>query len=457
MKGTSYFLLLTSTLFIAPLEINGAMAPPSFAELVKKEVKAVVNVSTTQVIKRRPFRSPFPFDPFFDEYMRRFFGDIPQGDIKRQSLGSGFIISKDGFILTNNHVIEKAEDIRVRLFDETEYKAKVIGKDPKTDIALIKIDAEKDLPIVRLGDSDKLNVGDWVIAVGNPFGLSHTVTAGIVSAKGRVIGSGPYDDFIQTDASINPGNSGGPLFNNEGEVVGINTAIISTGQGIGFAIPINMAKEIITPLKEKGEVTRGWLGVSVQKVTPELAQTFKLPEKAGALVADVVKGSPAEKGGMKQGDVIIELAGKKIKDMHELPMIVASMEVGKEVTIKVIREGKEIGLNVTIGRLRGPGIPTEEVLENLGMKVHTLNPEIASSLGIKNGVGVVVTQVEEGGAASEAGIKRGDVIVEVNRRYTIKDAEDFRKALEGIKEGENIVFLIRRGEGFLYVVLKYSQ
>lgn len=441
--------------FIAPSGLEGVMLP-SFAELVKREVKAVVNVSTTQIIKRRPFRSPFPFDPFFDEEMKRFFGDTPQGDIKRQSLGSGFIISKDGFILTNNHVIEKAEDIRVRLFDETEYKAKVVGKDPKTDIALIKIDAEKELPTVRFGDSDKLNVGDWVVAIGNPFGLSHTVTAGIVSAKGRVIGSGPYDDFIQTDASINFGNSGGPLFNTDGEVVGINTAIIATGQGIGFAIPINMAKEVLEPLKEKGEVSRGWLGVSVQKVTPELAQTFKLPEKIGALVADVMKDSPAEKGGIKQGDVIIEFGGKKIRDMHELPRIVGSTEVGKEVTVKIIREGKEIDLKVTITKLKEPGTLTEEVLEKIGLKVQTLTPEIANTLGIRDGTGVVVTQAEEGGTASEAGIRRGDVIVEVNRRYAIKDADDFRKALHGIKEGENVVFLIRRGEGSLYIVLRYG-
>lgn len=448
------FLLLW---FVTPSLLEGAVIPSSFADIIKKEGNAVVNISTTQTIKRKPLRFPFPLEPFFDDDMKKFFGDGHQGDIKRQSLGSGFIISTDGFIITNNHVIEKAEDIRVRLFDESEYKGKVIGKDSKTDIALIKIDAEKELPTVLLGDSDKLEVGDWVIAVGNPFGLSHTVTAGIVSAKGRVIGSGPYDDFIQTDASINPGNSGGPLFNTDGEVIGINTAIIAAGQGIGFAIPINMAKEILPSLKEKGEVLRGWLGVSVQKVTPELAQTFNLPDKAGALVADVAKDSPAEKAGIKQGDVIIEFAGKKVKDIQELPRIVANTEIGKEVSLKVIREGKEVELKVTIAKLKERGQITEDVLDKLGMNIQSLTPEIAHTLGIKNGYGVVVTQIYEGGSAFEAGIRRGDVIVEVNRKHTIKDAADFKNALQEIKEGENIVLLVKRAEGSLYVVIKYVQ
>lgn len=442
---------------IVPSGLEGATPPPSFAELVKKEVKAVVNVSTTQMIKRRSSRSPFPFDPFLDEEMRRYFGDIPQGDIKTQSLGSGFILSKDGYIITNNHVVEKAEDIKVRLFDETEYSAKVIGKDPKTDIALIKIDVGRELPTVRLGDSDKLEVGDWVVAVGNPQGLSHTVTAGIVSAKGRVIGAGPYDDFIQTDASINFGNSGGPLFNTEGEVVGINTAMLSSAQGIGFAIPINMAKEILPSLKEKGEVTRGWLGVSVQRVTPEIAQNFKLPEKVGALVNDISKDSPAEKGGIRQGDVIIEFDGKKIRDIHELPRILANTTIGKEVIVKVLREGKDIELKVTIAKLKEPEKLAEEVLDKLGLKVQTLTPEITNFLGIRDVEGVIVTQIEEGGTAFRAEIRRGDIIVEINRRYPIKNVEDFKRALQGIKEGENVVFLIRRPEGYLYIALKYGQ
>ncbi|MBI5199100.1 MAG: DegQ family serine endoprotease, partial [Nitrospirae bacterium] len=425
--------------------------------LVKKEVKADVNVSTTQMIKRRSFRSTIPVGPILDEEMRGYFGDIPQGDIKTQSLGSGFIISKDGYIITNNHVVEKAEDIKVTLFDETEYTAKIIGKDPKTDIALIKIDAGRELPTVRLGDSDKLEVGDWVVAVGNPQGLSHTVTAGIVSAKGRVLGAGPYDDFIQTDASINFGNSGGPLFNTEGEVVGINTAMLSSAQGIGFAIPINMAKEILPFLKEKGEVTRGWLGVSVQRVTPEIAQNFKLPEKIGALVNDISKGSPAEKGGIKQGDVIIEFDGKKIKDIHELPRLVANTTIGKEVIVKVLREGKDIELKVTIAKLKEPEKLAEEVLDKLGLKIQTLTPEIANFLGMRDLGGVIVTQIEEGGTASRADIRRGDIIVEINRRYPIKNVEDFKRVLQGIKEGENVVFLIRRAEGYLYIALKYGQ
>jgi serine protease Do len=278
-----------------------------------------------------------------------------------------------------------------------------------------------------------------------------------VSAKGRYIGAGPYDDFIQTDASINLGNSGGPLFNTEGEVVGINTAMLSSAQGIGFTTPINIAKEILPSLKEKGEVTRGWLGVSVQRVTPEIAQNFKLPEKIGALVNDISKDSPAEKGGIRQGDVIIEFDGKKIRDIHELPRLVANTTIGKEVSVKVLREGKEIELKVTIVKLKEPEKLAEEVLDKLGLKVQTLTPEIANFLGIRDVEGVIVTQIEEGGTASRADIRRGDIIVEINRRYPINNVEDFKRALQGIKEGENVVFLIRRPEGYLYIALKYGQ
>jgi serine protease Do len=306
---------------------------------VKRVKPSVVNISTTTLVKGpdlydRFFGQANPFRDFFGEdFYERFFGDMPQREFKQRSLGSGFIIDRDGYILTNNHVVEKAQSIKVRLSDEKEYDAKVVGRDPKTDIALIKINTRQNLPVAPLGDSDSLEVGDWLIAIGNPFGLEHTVTAGIVSAKGRVIGAGPYDDFIQTDASINPGNSGGPLFNLNGEVVGINTAIVSGGQGIGFAIPINVAKELLPQLKTKGRVVRGWLGVMIQKVTPEIAKGFGLKESEGALVSDVMEGSPAEKAGIKRGDVIVSYNGKRIKEMDQLPKLVGTTEVGKKVKV----------------------------------------------------------------------------------------------------------------------------
>ncbi len=318
---------------------------------------AVVNISIEQKAKQpseRPFcgfrrlfreRQPFGADPF-REFFDRYFSDAPPQ--ARQSLGSGFIIHATGLILTNNHVIEEANKIKVTLQYEREFEARVIGRDPKTDLALIKVEANVALPTVPLGDSNALRIGEWVLAIGNPFGLSHTVTAGIVSAKGRVIGAGQYDDFIQTDASINPGNSGGPLFNTRGEVVGINTAIIAGGTGIGFATPVNLVKELVPQLHAQGVVTRGWLGVMIQKVTPELARAFDLPKAQGAIVADVVSDSPAAQGGLQQGDIITGFDGSDIQDMHELPRVVAKTEVGKNVEVRILRQGKVKTLSVTI-------------------------------------------------------------------------------------------------------------
>ena len=290
---------------------------PSFSQLVNHVKPTIVNISTTTVVTGPDMQDRFmgpvnPFKDFFGEdFFDKFFGNSPRRERKQKSLGSGFVIDREGYILTNNHVVEKASSIKVKLSDEKEYDAKIIGRDPKTDIALIKIDINHELPSATFGDSDKLEVGDWVVAIGNPFGLEHTVTAGIVSAKGRVIGAGPYDDFIQTDASINPGNSGGPLLNLKGEVIGINTAIASNGQGIGFAIPINVVQGLLPQLKSKGKIARGWLGVVIQKITPEIAKSFKLKEAEGALVSDVAEDGPAEKAGIKRGDVIISYDGKK--------------------------------------------------------------------------------------------------------------------------------------------------
>src|SRR3972149_2214424 len=322
---------------------EAAFTPRSFVELAKKLAPSVVNISTTQVMKQRPFM-PFPefktpFDEFFGDEFRKPFGD--EHDFKRQSLGSGFIINKEGYILTNNHVIENATEILVTLSgkDKLEYPAKVIGKDSQLDVALIKIEADGDLPVAALGDSDKLDIGEWVVAIGNPFGLGGSVTAGIVSQKGRVIGAGPYDNFIQTDASINPGNSGGPLFNLREEVGGLNTAIVAGGQGIGFATPINMVKEVLLQLKETGKVTRGWIGVSIQDLTPELARSFGLKEARGVLISSVNPGEPADQAGLKAGDIIVSFDGKPVNEISDLPRIVATTPPGKSVERKALRDG----------------------------------------------------------------------------------------------------------------------
>ena len=337
------FVMLFLLLF--PLLVSARTAPDSFAPLVKEHMPTVVNISTQQVVKIRR-QSPFG-DPQMDEFFYRFFGGAPQRQQVRKSLGSGFLISSDGYILTNNHVVDKATDIKVSLADGRIFEAKLIGKAPDIDIALIKVEAQG-LPSVQLGDSDRLDVGDWVVAIGNPFGLSHTVTAGIVSAKGRVIGIGPYDDLIQTDAAINPGNSGGPLFNTHGEVVGINTVIIAAGQNLGFSVPITMVKELLPSIKKKGKPDVGYLGVSAQPLDANLAAALGLEEPVGALITSVKEESPAAKAGLRRGDVIIELDGKKILDPGELPRMVAFGKIGKTITIKILRKSKTRELKAVI-------------------------------------------------------------------------------------------------------------
>ncbi len=435
--------------------------PQSFADLAEKAKPAVVNISTEKTVKipGSPFRHFFgPEEPFGDFFRRFFDEDIPDRELKQQSLGSGFIIDKDGYIITNNHVVEGADEIKVKLADGREFKAKVIGRDPKTDLALIKITTLfKNLPVLPLGDSDKIRVGDWVLAIGNPFGLEHTVTQGIISATGRVIGSGPYDNFLQTDAPINPGNSGGPLINLKGEVIGINSAIIASGQGIGFAIPSNMAKNVVSQLKEKGKVVRGWIGVSVQSVTSEMAQSFGLKEPKGALVGDVVSGSPAEKAGIRRGDVIIAFDGKDIKQMSDLPRMVAETPVGKTVDIKVIRDGKEVDLKITVAelteeRLRAQ-MPVSE--ETLGMKVDDITPRWAHQFRLRDKGGVVVIDVLSGSPADMAGIQAGDVIKEVNRK-PVKNMKDYEAAMGKVPKGSPVLLLIKRGGQTFYASIKIS-
>jgi serine protease Do len=434
-------------------------APPDFVELAKKLKPAVVNISTTKVVgqqqpSRRQQANPFGNDPF-EDFFEKFFQDVPRRPFKQRGQGSGFIIG-DGYIFTNNHVVSGADEITVKLSDGREFKGQVKGADEKLDLALIRIDTKETLPFAPLGDSDALEVGEWVMAIGNPFGLAQTVTAGIISAKGRWIGSGPYDDFLQTDASINPGNSGGPLFNARGEVIGINAAIVAGGQGIGFAIPINMAKAVLSQLKETGKVTRGWLGVSVQPVTPELAASFGMKGEKGALVADVVKESPAEKAGLKVGDIILEFDGKPIKDMHELPRIAAVTPVGKKAVVKVLRSGKTLEKTVIIERMIDGGEPARQdaaVQAKLGIVVADLTKELAARLRTNETRGVVVMEVKPGSAADDAGISQGDIIRQINAT-PVNDSKEYAKIVSTLRKGATVPFLVRRGDSSLFVALK---
>jgi serine protease Do len=436
------------------------MVPANFSELAEKVRPGVVNLQVIKKVKNveMGFRN-FPGFPSGDKNpFGDFFGPFSQGrpprDFGQRGVGSGFVVSRDGYILTNNHVVEEADQIKVKLSNGQEYKGKVVGRDPKTDLALLKIDGASDLHSLSLGNSEDMKVGSWVVAVGSPFGLEQTVTAGIVSAKGRVIGSGPYDNFIQTDASINPGNSGGPLINMKGEVVGINTAIMAEGQGIGFAIPINMAKEVSAQLKDKGHVTRGWLGVAIQEVTPELAKSFGLKENKGALVAQVTPGSPAEKAGIQQGDIISEFDGKAVSESKDLPRIVASTPVGKMITVKLSREGKIIDRSLKVAEMKEQGemAGSSPSHKSLGIAVQDLTPEIAQGLGLKKAGGVVVTQVEPGSPAAEAGLQSGDIIREVNRK-PVKNADEFVQKLEKAQGQGTLLLSIQRGENHLFAAV----
>ena len=462
--------LFSAVVLVHPLSIGEAearplpqSAPPSFVELVKEASPSVVNISTVKVIKGGEEREPMtpfgPQDPFRD-FFDRFFRDQMPREFKQQSLGTGFIIDKDGFILTNNHVVEKTDEIKVRMADDKEYLAKIIGRDPKTDLALIKINPDHTLTPLPLGDSDSLEVGEWVIAIGNPFGLGNTVTAGIVSAKYRQIGMGSYENFIQTDASINPGNSGGPLLNTKGEVIGINTAIFTRSGGsvgIGFAIPINMAKDLLPQLK-KGKVVRGWLGVMIQTITPELKEKLDLKDEKGALVADVTAGGPADKAGIQRGDVIVRFDGKEINEMKDLPYLVASTPVGKEVTVEVIRKGRTERLQVKIGELEAEKETPEEVEEkpNLGLTVHELTPELARGYGLSETSGLVVVDVEGNSPAADAGIRPGDLILEIDQ-VPMKDLDQYNKKISSYKDGDTVLFLVKRQGTTLYLTLKVTE
>ena len=437
-----------------------AQGIPNFAGLAKKAGPSVVNVSTTQVRKTAQ-QGPSPFgdqDPMGEFWERFFGGQVPRGgpQQRRSGLGSGFIINDDGTILTNYHVVDSAQKITVTLSDGKSYDAKVLGKDQKSDIAVIKIDAGRNLPAVTLGDSDSLEVGEWVMAIGNPFGLDHTVTSGIVSAKGRQIGAGPYDNFIQTDASINPGNSGGPLLNLRGEVVGINTAIFSQSGGnigIGFAIPTNSVKELLPQLKDKGRVVRGYLGTTVQKITPEIADSMSLKQTRGALVADVMKGSPAEKAGLKTGDIIVEFDRKEVKDSADLPTQAARVTPGTTVQIKVLRNGKEVTLPLTVGEMKDNEVVASTQESDLGLSVQPLTPELAQRMDLDRTEGLIITSVQRGSAAEEAGLRSGDLITQINRR-PVKNLADYNRELAASDKGKSVLFLVSRGQSSLFLALK---
>ncbi|NIT36539.1 MAG: Do family serine endopeptidase [candidate division Zixibacteria bacterium] len=422
-----------------------------FSGVVKQVSPSVVNVQVSQAVKMpHPPFGESPFDFFGEGPLGRFF-EWPEGeDYLRQGAGSGVIVSKDGYILTNNHVIEGADEITVTTNKGEEHEADVVGTDPRTDLAVIKVKG-KDLPAAKLGDSERIEVGEWVLAVGNPFQLENTVTAGIISARGRSnVGLADYEDFIQTDAAINPGNSGGPLVNLDGEVIGINTAIATrTGgfMGVGFAIPINMAKQIMEQLIKTGKVTRGWLGIYIQPITPELMNQFKLKSTEGALVADVNEDGPAEKAGMRRGDVIVAYRGEKIKDPNNLRNLVAATDVGTLADVKLVRDGKERTLRVKIGELpeevAAIGRPSGRDLEkDLGFNVGNLTPSLRRKLGLpEDQEGVVVGSIRQASDAYQNGLRKGDVIVEVNRE-AVSDVGDFNRAVSDISVGDQVLLVV---------------
>ncbi|MBW6513071.1 MAG: DegQ family serine endoprotease [Desulfuromonadaceae bacterium] len=441
----------------------------AFRSVAKKVSPAVVFIQVEQEVSRRnPSQYFSPFDsPFNDEFFRRFFGQPPRSQRPRQQApqrhtigqGSGFIISPDGYILTNNHVVEDADKVRVTLHDGQEYVAEIVGADPPSDLAVIKIN-ESDLPFLRLGDSEQLEVGDWVLAVGNPFGLSHTLTAGIVSAKGRSgMGLSDYENFIQTDAAINPGNSGGPLVNLNGEVVGINTAIFSRNggyMGIGFAIPVNMAKQIRSQLIEHGAVIRGRLGVYIQDLTRELAQSFGLDNEQGVLVSQVLEDTPAAAAGLKRGDIIQQLDGKDVGKVTDFRNRIALTPPKTRVTLRILRDGRTQLITATIGTLddaQGAAAAGERDVPELGLNLQELTPELAARLGYEGERGVVVAVVKPGSAAADAGLERGVLIQEIDRQVVTSPAQ----AIKLLTQGKAHLLLIRQGEGSRYLALKLAQ
>jgi serine protease Do len=471
------FLIALTTM--QPKEALARAVPDSFADLAARLLPSVVNISTTQVIEGNPgieipqLPPGSPFEEFFKEFMER--GQPRQQQRRRAtSLGSGFVLDTEGHIVTNNHVIQDADQVTVILHDETRLEAKVIGRDAKTDIAVLKVEPSPKLVPVRFGDSDAARVGDWVLAIGNPFSFGGSVTAGIISARGRDIQAGPYDDFLQTDASINRGNSGGPTFNLDGEVIGINTAIYSPSGGsvgIGFAIPSLSAQPVIQQLIQHGQVRRGWLGVRIQAVTDEIAEALGLREAAGALVAGVIAGGPAEKAHLKDGDIILEFDGKPITQMRRLPRLVADTEVGKSVPIKVWRDGRELTMKVEVGELKeseetvaaaspGANKPSGgENIHDLDIGVAAIDDRLRDRYGLEpDARGVIVTSVDPNGPAAEQGLRVGDRIVEVSQEAVSTPSQLAAKIKAAKAAGRKAVLLLVEGEGGMrFVAIKLGQ
>lgn len=481
-----FLTLAAATFTTSPAQARGT--PDGFADLAERLQPAVVNISTTQVLSDRgPEMPQFPPGSPFDEFFKEFFdkrgggngnGNGSQSPIPRRatSLGSGFIIDPEGYVVTNNHVIQDAEEITVILYDDTVLKAEVVGRDPKVDVALLKVETKRKLPSVNFGDSDHARVGDWVMAIGNPFGLGGTVTAGIISAKTRDINAGPYDSFIQTDASINRGNSGGPLFNMDGDVIGINTAIFSPSGGsvgIGFATPSNLAKQVIADLRKYGKTRRGWLGVRIQSVTDEIAESLGLKRTYGALVSSIQQGSPAATAGVQVGDVVLEFNGREIKEMRRLPAIVAETEIGSKVAMEVWRNGKRESLKVTVGELAEnddqasdePAKDTAPVNTNdtpiaaLGISVVSISDATRERFDIPaDAKGLVVTEVNGKSQASEKGLRPGDVIAEANQTSLNTPADlDFQVAKAKDSGRKSLLLLVQNASGMRFIALPLTS
>ncbi len=462
ISGVMLACAITATM---PVMTVQAKDLPDFTELAEKQGPAVVNISITSVVHGTGIGFPgMPNDENLQEFLRRFGipgmpGQDGGQDYKSQSLGSGFIISADGYILTNAHVVNEADEVLVKLYDKREFKAKIIGADKRTDVALIKIEATG-LPKVTIGDPNALKVGEWVAAIGSPFGLENTMTAGIVSAKGRALPQENYVPFIQTDVAINPGNSGGPLFNLRGEVVGVNSQIYSKSggsMGLSFSIPIDVAIDISNQLKANGRIARGWLGIGIQEVTKELAESFGLKQTNGALIAGVEKNSPADKGGLEAGDIILKFDGKPINTSSDLPRVVAATKPGKVVPVEVVRKGANKTLQLGVGEMpneqgEAPAVSKEPVkpeANKVGLTLRELTPQQKKKLNGKNGLLVV----ESSGAAAQAGIRRGDVILGLNNNES-QSVDLFNKQINAVPSGKTIAVLVQRGENTLYVPIK---
>ncbi|MGA9725335.1 MAG: DegQ family serine endoprotease [Candidatus Binatus sp.] len=447
-----------------PAHAPKAQSMPDFVDLAAKLSPAVVNISTDEPEEPAAGVEPSPEDSPLGPHSHSPFEEFGGPQQRSKALGSGFIITKDGYILTNEHVVENPGTVTVTLQDGHNYTAKIVGHDEKSDIALLKIDVKHDLAVAPLGDSSDLKVGEWVMAIGNPFGFDHSVTAGIVSAKGRFI-PGNYEDFIQTDASINPGNSGGPLIDLRGNVIGVNCAIYThtgSSMGIGFAVPIDLVKEELTQLKSSGKVVRGWLGVYIQKVTPELAESLGLADSHGALVAKVLDNGPAQAAGVKRGDVIIAFDNQPVDDSRELPLLVGRSDLGHKGILKVIRDKQTLDLPVTITQSREPEmVAAEEKTEKpdlgavspFGLHVKDLSPGIAKELGLESPGGVVISSVQPGSRADDAGLRARDVILEVNRA-AVKNVDSYQTALKASAKGKIVLLLVKRGENTIYVTVK---